>query len=506
FVINCGMSHTQNVPLRTMSPWVQDALDALEYANGPATSPWGSLRARHGHPAPFHLRYMEIGNENGGAPYAERFALFYDSIKSKYPDVHLITDVWGGYPNNRPVEMIDEHYYSSPRFFITNADKYDSYDRKGPKIYVGEYAVTQGCGNGNLRAAVAEAAFMTGMERNSDVVAMASYAPLFANVHYKKWNPDLINFDGSLGYGTPSYYVQQMFSTNRGDVVLQSDWVSQDLIREHAPRRNGKIGLGTWNTQSEYKDIKVTKGDKILYESDLESDAKGWTRLSGNWKLVDGSLRQAAEGSQRLAMAGDTSWEDYTVTLKARKISGAEGFLILFSVKDSDRWVWWNIGGWNNSQHALEYSDGDGKSVMGHFVPGSVETGRWYDIRIELNGEHIKCYLDGKLIQNEVYDTTPTKPLYAVVSRVTATHEIIVKVANVSPMPVDTKIVIDGGVSIASAGKSVVLTSASPTDENSLELPTKVIPKSKTLEGISNEFHYTFDPNSVTVLRLKADH
>lgn len=220
FVINCGMSHKENVPLEKMSPWVQDALDAIEYANGPADSRWGSLRAKAGRPEPFHLQYMEIGNENGGPAYQERYTLFYDAIKAKYPNMHLIADEWHGTPKSRPCEIVDEHYYHSPQFFMANADRYDSYDRKGPKVYVGEYAVTKDCGRGSLAAALGEAAFMTGMERNSDVVVMASYAPLLAHVHGRVWDPDLINFDSSRVYGLPSYYVQQMFSNNRGDVVL----------------------------------------------------------------------------------------------------------------------------------------------------------------------------------------------------------------------------------------------------------------------------------------------
>ena len=221
FVINCGMSHKEIVPMDKMAEWVQDALDAIEYANGSADSKWGAMRVEAGHPKPFNLKYLEIGNENGGTAYHERYALFYDAIKAKYPEMRLVADFWdGAAPSNRLVEILDEHYYSDPEFFIANAHRYDSYDRKGPKIYVGEYAVTQGCGQGNLRAAIGEAAFMTGMERNSDVVVMASYAPLFANVNFKKWDPDLINFDSTRVYGLPSYYVQKMFSENRGDVVL----------------------------------------------------------------------------------------------------------------------------------------------------------------------------------------------------------------------------------------------------------------------------------------------
>ena len=402
FVINVGMSHHGVVPMSSMKEWVQDALDAIEYANGPADSRWGSKRVANGHPAPFGLKYMEIGNENGGPEYAERYALFHDAIKKKYPEVHLIANVWGGYPKNRPVEMIDEHYYSSPEFFINNADRYDTYDRSGPKIYVGEYAVTQRCGKGNLLAALGEAAFMTGMERNSDIVRLCSYAPLFANVNYKKWNPDLINFDASTSYGTPSYYVQAMFSRNRSDVILRSTLQAQELPPEPLPARNGKIGLGTWNTQSEYKDIEVTKNGRRLFASDFSQGAKEWKPVVGKWSVIDGALQQSGEGTALRAFAGDSLWTDYTYTLKARKLAGSEGFLILFSVKDADNYTWWNIGGWGNTKHAIESTEDGGKAIVGRETPGSVETGRWYDIKIELNGQHIRCYLDGKLVHDIV--------------------------------------------------------------------------------------------------------
>jgi alpha-L-arabinofuranosidase len=503
FVINCGMSHHENVPIYQMKPWVQDALDAIEYANGSADSRWGSMRAKNGHPAPFNLKYMEIGNENGGPAYAERYALFYDAVKAKYPQMHLIVNVWGGYPKDRPVEIIDEHYYSSAKFFVANADRYDAYDRNGPKIYVGEYAVTKGCGNGNLRAALGEAAFMTGMERNSDVVSMASYAPLFANVNYKKWNPDLINFNGVEAYCTPSYYVQELFSANRGNVVLKSDLEVPNDEPESPRPHNGKIGVGTWKTEAEFKDIKVMKDGKLLYASDFESGAKEWTRMNGDWKLVDGVLRQSDLEPNRSAIAGDSLWTDYTYTLKARKLGGSEGFLILFSVKGRDDWVWWNIGGWGNTQHAIEVSEEDGKSIMGKEVFGSVETGRWYDVRIELSGEHIKCYLDGKLIHDIAYDLLSIRPLHAVASKIASTGEIILKVVNVSNKGIDTRIDLQGVGHLDPRAEMSVLTSADPKDENSIAEPRKIMPIAKTIDGISGDMLYLFPRNSVTIIRLK---
>jgi len=239
FCLNVGMSHHETVPLARMGQWVQDALDALEYANGPTNSVWGALRARYDHPQPFNLRYLEIGNENGGFDYAERWPLFYRAIKSRYPEIQLVANVWGSYPQNPPPDLVDEHYYNNPDFFMRQANHYDSYNRQGPKVFVGEYAVTQGCGQGNLRAAVGEAAFMTGLERNSDIVAMACYAPLFVNLNHRKWNPDLINFDSSSVYGLPSYYVQQLFSLNRGDLTVPTNDGRIAACRNALPLRGG---------------------------------------------------------------------------------------------------------------------------------------------------------------------------------------------------------------------------------------------------------------------------
>ena len=375
YVINCGMAHKDHVAMDQMGPWVQDALDAIEYANGPATSTWGSLRAKAGHPAPFNLKYLEIGNENGGPLYQERYRLFYDAIKARYPDIQLVADVR---TTQRPTEILDEHYYNSPEFFIDNAGKYDKYDRKGPKIYVGEYAVTQNCGQGNLRAAIGEAAFMTGMERNCDVVVMASYAPLFVNVGWRQWNPDAINFDGARAYGTPSYHVQKMFSHNRGDVVLPIDLESPAV---ELGAKGGAIGVGTWATQAEFKDIKVTRGDKTLFESDFAKGLEGWRTIGGQWKAESGVLRQTGRQTDVRAIAGERSWDNYTYTLKARKLGGAEGFLIMFRVQDPRAKAWWNLGGWGNTKHAIEMG-----GIIGNEVPGRIETGRWYDIRIELHG------------------------------------------------------------------------------------------------------------------------
>jgi alpha-L-arabinofuranosidase len=496
FVINCGMSHRENVPLDQMAEWIQDALDAIEYATGPADSKWGALRAKAGHPAPFNMKYLEIGNENGGPAYQERYALFYDAIKAKYPQLNLVADVR---TTERPTEIVDEHYYSSPEFFISNATRYDSYDRKGPKVYVGEYAVTQNCGQGSLRGAVGEAAFMTGMERNSDVVVMSSYAPLFVHCEHRRWNPDLINFDSVGAYGIPSYYVQQMFSANRGDVVLPA--AVEVAQPAETPVYRGAIGLGTWATQAEFKDLQVTKGDQVLFQSDFAQGTKGWRVHQGDWKVKDGALQQSAPGTDLRIVAGDKSWTDYTYRLKARKLGGAEGFLIMFQVQDQDNWLWWNLGGWGNRMHGLEQCTGGGKGGFGQHVPGQIETGRWYDIRIELSGPRVRCYLDGKLIHDASH--WQVNPLHVAASRVQATGEVILKVVNASRAIHETRIDLKGVQGIAPEARAIVLTSANAEDENSLSEPTKVSPQTKHVAA-GPSFRYTFPGNSVTVLRIQA--
>jgi alpha-L-arabinofuranosidase/enterochelin esterase-like enzyme len=492
FCINAGMSHKEVVPMDGMDEYVRDALDAIEYANGPASSKWGALRAEAGHPAPFNLKYMEIGNENGGPAYHERWPLFVKAIKERYPDIRLIANVWGGYPSDPKPDIIDEHYYNGPGFFIRESGKYDAYRRDGPGVFVGEYAVTRECGGGNLAGALGEAVFMTGLERNSDIVVMASYAPLLVNVNHKRWNPDLINFDGYRAYGLPSYYVQKMFAENRGDVVLPLD-VSAP---EAAPGVNGgTIGVGTWRTQAEFKDIKVTRGDRMLFESDFSKGTEGWRFKNGNWRVQDGALRQDSDAENVRAFMGQPEWSDYTLALKARKLGGAEGFLISFRSQDENAASWWNIGGWGNTRHALETED-----VPANSVDGRVESGRWYDIRVELKGPRIRCFLDGKLVHD--VKVVSRKSLHASATRDDRAGEVILKVVNISGAAEETDVILEGVPRIAGKARVTVLTSEEPTDENSLEQPARVVPVTRPVDLAGAQFRHSFPANSLTVLRV----
>ncbi len=501
YVINCGMSHEEQGNKKAppegadLQEYVQDALDAIEYANGPADSKWGQVRAAAGHPAPFNLKYLEIGNENGGPVYHKHYALFHDALKAKYPEVQLIANLWHGLPTNRPLEIVDEHYYNDPEFFMRHADKYDKYDRAGYKVYVGEYAVTKDCGRGNLAGALGEAAFMTGMERNSDVVIMASYAPLFEYVGWKRWNPNAILFDGARSYGTPSWHVQALFGANRADVNLPVKLEAP--VIESRTQRGGMIGVGTWLTQAEYKDIKVTQGDQVLFQSDFSKDAKAWKFNGGEWKTVDGALRQTSNEQGVRALAGKKEWKDYTLTLKARKLGGKEGFLILFAAPNEKDKAWWNLGGWGNKEHGVEL-----RGVGHDHVPGQIETGRWYDIKIEMQGPRIRCYLDGQLV-HDIKGGARINALYAVAGLQQPGKDLILKAVNVGDEPLDTRVKLAGVKKIAPEARAITLTSASLDDENSLDAPTQVAPHASTVKIAGPEFRYSFPPRSVTVLRLK---
>ena len=239
-IINCGMACQFNTkelaPLDQLDPYIQDALDLIEFANGSVVTPWGRKRAAMGHPAPFNMKMLGVGNEQWGPEYIERYEIFAKALKAKHPKIKLITSAGPDPADDRfrflwdklrelKADIVDEHYYKPPQWFYDNVNRYDSYPRTGPKVFAGEYAAharQQGRPDtpNTWEAALAEAALMTGLERNADVVEMASYAPLFGHVDAWQWSPNLIWFDNLRSFGTPSYYVQKLFGQNQGSTLL----------------------------------------------------------------------------------------------------------------------------------------------------------------------------------------------------------------------------------------------------------------------------------------------
>ncbi|MCH93144.1 alpha-L-arabinofuranosidase-like protein, partial [Trifolium medium] len=225
WVFNNGISHHDEVSPSSIQPFVQEALDGIEFARGSATSRWGSLRASMGHPQPFNLRYVAIGNEDcGKLYYEENYKIFYDAIRRTYPDIQMISNCDASeHPLKHPADIYDYHIYTSSNDMFSKHTKFDKSPRSGPKAFVSEYAVwREDAGHGSLYAAVGEASFLIGIEKNSDVVSMASYAPLLSNVNDNGWIPDAIFFNSHQSYGTPSYWLQQLFIESSGATFLNS--------------------------------------------------------------------------------------------------------------------------------------------------------------------------------------------------------------------------------------------------------------------------------------------
>ena len=510
--LSCQVRGAQYVPMNQLDEWVQDALDLIEYAKGPVDSPWGSVRAANGHPEPFNLEYLGIGNENWGPEYHKRYEVFHKAIKEKYPDIKLISgsgvaydgpdyDIAKRWAESIGVDVFDEHMYCPPQWFFSNADRYDDYERGEMVIFVGEYAAHGTGRRNNLEAALAEAAFMTGLERNSDIVHMTAYAPLFNKVGSSQWTPDLIWFNNTDVYGTPSYYVQKMFGTSLGDIVLPCVYQAEASVVQEEPI-SGKIGLGSWRTRVEFDWVKVTAGDTVLLYDDFEEQTVEWESRRGRWQQSDGLMKQLVIDDNCRTYAGNTSWDNYTLEVRARKVSGAEGMLIPFGVKDNNNYYWWNLGGWNNTVTAIEKAIGGQKMVIGDRVGIGIEAGRWYDIKVELSGRTIRCYLDGELI-HEIQDEMDGRTFYVACSRDYDTGDVIIKAVNRSSKDQTIEIRLDGDFVASGKGYAQVLTSENLADENSFEQPEKVAPVVRELTGLGSTFSYTFDSQSVTVLRIQ---
>jgi len=504
-VTGCGQNKAVDDPA-LLKRHIQDTLDLIEFANGPVTSKWGGLRAEMGHPKPFHLTHIEVGNEeNLPAEFFARFTQFRTAIEAKYPYMTVISnagpddsgstfDTAWQLNKDAKVDMVDEHYYNSPQWFLQNNDRYDSYDRTGPKVFLGEYA----SGGNAFKNGLAEAAYMTGLERNADVVELASYAPLFANEDYVQWRPDLVWFNNHASWSSANYEVQKLFMNNVGTRVVPSTATGTPSLL--API-SGAVGLSTWATSAAYDDVQVTAADgSALLSDDFSGDASRWTHTGGgSWSLDDGQYVQTDTAAENtMVSAGDPAWHDYDLHVKATKRSGKEGFLVAFGVKDTGNYYWWNLGGWNNTQTAVEQAVDGGKSTL-IAKPGTIETGRAYDVDIKVRGRQVTLYLDGQE-WGSFADDKPAEPFRQVVTKDAKTGDLIVKVVNDQSSAARTAIDLGGAKAVSRA--KVTTLAAAPDAVNS-ETATAVAPVVSTFDGVADKFSYTFPANSITFLRIK---
>ena len=505
YVVNVGIWHGGVTPYDSIQPWIDECLNALEYANGPVTSKYGAMRARNGHPEPFGIEYLEIGNENNQPDprqqsdhYYERYEQFYKAIRVKYPDMKIIGNVvsWGDdnpkWNSTLPVDLLDEHYYRSPDWFAAAFHKYDTYDRRGPKVYVGEYAVTNGYGNlGNMNAALGEAVYMMGMENNSDVVELASYAPIFVNENDARWRPDMVRFSSSRVMGTPSYYVQQLMPQHIGTQVVkvsQTDPYKGKVFKPLTPGKS-RVGYGTWNTQASF-----THMDPLPKSGQPEY-------ITGNWTVnTDGSVSQTGNGEQCIAMCKSVIDSDhYTVKCRARKDSGAEGFIIVFNYVDEHNYCWVNFGGWTNSQHAIEQISNGGKLLTAS-KRGRVQTGRWYDVTLQVAGDSVKAWLDQELIFDTVLKHDDTKGIFSSATINDATGELIVKVVNTGDEATTASLNLKN---FTPAGARVIRLAANDgLEENTLDSPTAIHPVEQLLSPDDKRVLLDVPPYSLNIVRI----
>ena len=324
-ILNCGMACQFNsselAALDTVDRYVQDALDLVEFANGSTDTRWGALRAGMGHPAPFNLKTIGVGNEQWGPQYIERYRRFSDALKAKYPTIEIVAAAgpapsgkefeyaWNNFRNLK-ADYVDEHYYAAPQWFLQNAGRYDKYDRNGPKVFAGEYAaqtvgIARPENRNNWEAALAEAAFMTGLERNADVVRMASYAPLLAHVDAWQWTPDLIWFDNLRSYGTPNYYVQKLYATNVGKRIVP--------IAVNGSPSNGAGGVYTTAAIDE-------KSGEVIFKAVNTTDQARPVRVR-----LDGARR--LQGQARLTTLGTTDLKAENTLEEPKRVAPADTLL-----------------------------------------------------------------------------------------------------------------------------------------------------------------------------------
>ena len=510
YVVNVGLWHGGLTPVDSIQPWIDETLAALEYANGPVTSKYGALRAKNGHPEPFNIEYLEIGNENNQPDprqqsdrYYERYDKFRQAIREKYPEVKLIGNVvaWGDddpkWESSLEVDLLDEHYYRNPSWFAEAFHKYDSYDRRGPKIYVGEYAVTNGFGDlGNMNAALGEAVYMMGMENNSDIVTMNSYAPIFVNENDAKWRPDMIRFNSHQVMGTPSYYVQMLMPQHLGTQVVKVSQTNPYADRKAAAPvtpKHCRAGFATWQTKASF----------MASPDFSEGGATQPDFISGEWRQdADGMLSQTSMQDQCVAVEKKIIDSDhYTLRYRARKDGGHEGFIIVFNYVDERNYCWVNFGGWGNTLHGIEQIGGGGK-MQTDTRPGSVETGRWYDITIDVAGDSVKAWLDDELVFDTRLKHDTTKGIYSSATIDEPSGELIVKVVNTGDE--QTTASLDLQHFAARQARVIRLVAADGMDENSLQNPTNIYPTEQQLspEG-TGKVLVDIPAYSLNIIRIK---
>lgn len=476
--------HTgQAVPFDEIQEWIDDALDLIEFAKGDEKTKWGAVRAGLGHREPFCLEYLAVGNEEVGQAFWDRYDLFHKAIREKYPEIKIINsaspfpaggEYERGWANARKngSDLIDEHYYASPEWFLANYHRYDNYP-ENPKVFLGEYA---SWGNSFYNALI-EAAYMTGLENNARSVGMVCYAPLLCNVDYVNWKPDLIWFNNHRVYGSANYYVQKLFMNNTGRELLK--------IR--------KTGLERRIT---YGDEKIT-GD-VCFEADacdFEIHNLTITDFENGTAEKFGDFLLTAERTRDITSikAGH-----YKIEFSGKRITGDLGISLDFGKKDSGNQIRWLIGGWENKDTQI-CALVNGRSTALDQNTFSIAANCEYRFCLEVNGREIVSYING-VVTNHTVDKIPVmEELYFTASR--GGNNIYVKCVNVRRDAVTAKLCIDG---ISEASITIYELTGDENDENSFDNPRKVFPSEREISCKSDNLEYTFKPESITIFAVRG--
>jgi len=471
-----------------LKPFVQEALDEIEFLIGPETSTWGARRAALGHPKPFPLRYVEIGNEDWfdkSKSYDARYAAFHDAIKARWPHLQLIATM----PiTSRTPDLVDDHYYASPMGMLGKAARYDGADRKGPRIFVGEWATLEGGfrppDGGNptpsLRAALSDAAFLTGLERNSDLVVMAAYAPLLTNVNPggAQWRTNLIGYDNLRSFGSPSWVVQCCFAEFTGDTVVSSTLVCGRRMPTPAVPAAGRVAL-----VAERGDVSV---------GGLQGAPGAWT-TTGRVESVAGAYALKAQGRLQ---AGDLATGD--VQMQGAVTLGSPEAVLRWSLRDRD----------HHEQVALlveahqarvtfltPQASGDlGKIALANTV------GRAVPVEWSVTGDRLLARVDGRLVYEGAIAMATPPALYAATSRA-GQGDVLIKLVNASPEALTMAIDLGGIPALAAQAERVVVTGR-PEDRNDVDDPDRIRPVRDVLAISGPHLDLTLAANSLTCLRL----
>ncbi len=470
----------EGVAIEQIDEWVQETLDLIEFANGDANTAMGKIRSEMGHPTPFGLEYLGVGNEEIGAGFFERYPYFHRAIREKYPEIKIINTagpfaVGEGYEDGwnsareHGSDLIDEHYYSSPEWFLANMHHYEDYDAEGTKVFLGEYA---SWGNTYYNAIV-EAAYMTHLER-SKAVALACYAPMLCNVDYVNWQPDMLWFDNHRIMKTPNYHVQKMFMENQGTDAVE---FAKEGLDEIIPLMDEVNLVGG---------ITIAGNDITGQIWDMQVEEDGICRELSDISIEDNSQHHCT----------DITGENFTLTFKFKRSSGRKGLKINFGKTDDKNFLQWEFGGWDNWDcNIVNISKGRGSTISHRiFHVEDME----YTLKLEVNGRHIKTYVNG-VNYNDVTDRLPElEELYVTASVDKVQGTTILKVVNLTGEEKPVSLQLNGQEKTVAEITS--LSGYALDAVNTLDEPDNITTEKKCVPVTGNQLSYTFPSHSVTVM------